>query len=158
MKAIDEIRIELNNEWIPDVYESEVRPLRTRSYPLNAPQRENAPSILNTLLGTELQVGRRRIQCPDIATARFLQVFARLGCREVAVPYDITKIAGLADKLETAWKAAQRSIEQVGKGASPQQKGRIRASVIRAMREEVDKIGAGEMMPLFNKGTKQRGS
>jgi hypothetical protein len=34
--------------------------------------------------------------------------------------------------------------------------GRTRAAVIRQMREEIRKIGAGEMMPLFNKPTRQR--
>jgi hypothetical protein len=31
---------------------------------------------------------------PDLATARYLAIFARVGCQAVAVPYDITKRRG----------------------------------------------------------------
>ncbi len=59
--------------------------------------------IQHTLLGVELKLGRKRLLCPDLATARYLSVFARIGCQDVAVPYDITKISHLADELESSW-------------------------------------------------------
>ena len=34
----------------------------------------------------------------------YLQVFARIGCQEVAIPYDITKISTIADDLESSWQ------------------------------------------------------
>ncbi len=156
MKAVVEIRDELGDGWLPYLYESKVRSIRTRSYSLNVPQRENFPSIMSTLLGIELKVGRRRFQCPDMATARFLYVFARLGCQQVAVPYDITKISGLADEFEGSWMRMIENLDRGTQRSSPQTKGRIRAALLRMAREEVEKIGAGELMPLFNRSTKQR--
>ena len=33
----------------------------------------------------------------------YLSVFARAGCEEVAVPYDITRVSLFADELESSW-------------------------------------------------------
>ncbi|MGQ0541247.1 MAG: hypothetical protein ACT4O9_05260 [Blastocatellia bacterium] len=156
MTVISEIRKELGNLWPPMIYEFKVRPGRTRSMEMDIPARENRPEILRTLLGFELKVGNIRISCPDIAIARYLSFFARIGVCKVAVPYDITKIAGLAGELDAAWETTIAVFERFTKGQSPQQKGRIRAAIIREMRSEIDRIGAGELMPLFNKSTKQR--
>ena len=70
----------------------------------SARARENQAEIQYTLLGIELKVGKRRFACPDLATARYMRVFARIGCREFAVPYDITQISAAADELETSWQ------------------------------------------------------
>src|SRR5688500_20172485 len=75
------------------------------------PARQNEAQILHTLLGIELKVGRRRFECPDLATARYMRVFARLGCRDFAIPYDITTISTLADELETAWQRTMLILE-----------------------------------------------
>ena len=56
------------------------------------------------MLGIELKVANRRLLCPDLATARYLSVFARLGCDVIAVPYDITQISRIADELESGRK------------------------------------------------------
>src|SRR6185295_4571008 len=104
MDVAAEIRAELGDEWLPAIYSSKVRSQRTRSYKLDVPKRENAPQIQYTLLGIELKVARKRFACPDLATARYLRVFARLGCGEFAVPYDISTISGVADELETSWQ------------------------------------------------------
>ena len=101
-KKID-IREELAENWLPDIYAAKVRPQRTRSVHIEVPQRENAAEIQYTLLGIELKVGKRRFACPDLATARYMRVFARIGAIDFAVPYDITKISVVADELETAW-------------------------------------------------------
>jgi hypothetical protein len=99
MSFIDELKAGLGEFWIPGVYRDRVRNMRTRSFSMDIPERANSPEILHTLLGVELKIGKVRIACPDLATARYLQVFARLGVREVAVPYDISKISSLADDL-----------------------------------------------------------
>ncbi|MCV4796433.1 hypothetical protein OFB84_31390, partial [Escherichia coli] len=76
----------------------------TRRFRFTIPNRENRPEILHTLLGIELKVGRRRFSCPDLATARYLRVFARIGCDDIAIPYDISRLSAIADDLETAWQ------------------------------------------------------
>ena len=106
VNVVSAIREKKGEIWLPNVYREKVRSQRTRSYALDIPQRENNPEILYTLLGIELKVGKRRFGCPDLATARYLRVFARLGATEFAVPYDITKISPIADELETAWQTA----------------------------------------------------
>src|SRR5690349_2999275 len=94
---------ETASDSIADIYSQKIRTIRTRSCALEIPERENEVAILHTLLGIELKVGSHRFACPDLPTARYMRVFARLGCREFAIPYDITKISTLADELETSW-------------------------------------------------------
>lgn len=156
MDSISQIRGELANIWIPAIYQTKIRSQRTRSFSLDIAEKENDPSILYTLLGFELKVGNRRFASPDLATARYLLIFARLGCREFAVPYDITALSPAADELETAWQHMLLTIESTMKEFSPQVRGRVRAGLIRQIRTEVVSIGAGELMPLFNKPTRQR--
>src|SRR5690606_18750554 len=114
------------------------------------------PEILHTLLGVELKIGRRRIACPDLSTARYLRVFARLGCRKFAILYDISRIPAAADELESAWHRTMLNFNARTADAAPQTKGRLRAALIREIREELRRIGAGEKMPLFNKPTRRR--
>jgi hypothetical protein len=143
-------------EWIPQIYKEKIRTLRTRAVKLLIPERENRTTILHTLLGTELKVGNRRITCPDLSTARYLQIFAHIGCREVAVPYDITKISRLADELELTWQKTLLRWKAAVRKKSPQVKGKLRANLIKTIRNEIKEIGAGALMPEFNQNTKQR--
>ncbi|HEX3558638.1 MAG TPA: hypothetical protein VHU19_05515, partial [Pyrinomonadaceae bacterium] len=101
---VAEIKERMGDEWPPRIYNERIRAIRTRSHGIPAPTKNAGVEVLHTLLGIELKVGRRRISCPDLATARYLSVFARAGVAEVAVPYDITKISRLADELESAWQ------------------------------------------------------
>jgi hypothetical protein len=156
MQLVPEIRSRLADQWIPQIYEEKVRSGRTRSFDLPTKPRENEPQILHTLLGVELKIGRSRVACPDLATARYLSVFSRIGCPKVAVPYDITLLSGLADELETAWHRMLLVLQEETRTANPQTTGRQRAALIRAVRDEISRIGAGAAMPLFNKPTKQR--
>ena len=151
MSLIGEVRSELGDRWIADVYQDKVRSQRTRSFHLDIPEHENAPEILHTLLGIELKVGRRRFACPDLATARYLRVFARLGVREIAVPYDITRISVIADELETAWQKMLLLLKEQDPGS-----GRARSALVRKLRDEIALIGPGEMMPDFDRPTRQR--
>jgi hypothetical protein len=150
----EETRKGLAQFWLADLYEKRVRSQRTRAFSLDFPERENHPQILHTLLGIELQVGKRRVACPDLATARYLRVFARLGVREVAVPYDITKISVIADELETAWKKLILSFEN--STATLASKRRARYQRVRQLRSEINTVGPGEMMPKFDRETRQR--
>ena len=119
---------------------------------LNVAAKENQTEIFYTLLGVELKVGKQRVSCPDLATARFLQVFARIGCASAAIPYDITKISVLADELEQSWQHSLLLIEQ----KSDENPNRLRAALIKELRREIEEIGAGANLPQFDRQTKQR--
>ena len=146
-----EICATLADDWLPRIYKEKVRSQRTRAYHLDIPVRENRAEIQYTLLGIELKVGRRRFASPDLATARYLRVFARLGCRDFAVPYDISQISGIADVLETAWQRALVLTEATAPGDAAALR-----SIVKSMRAEIAAIGPGDAMPLFDRETKQR--
>ncbi len=156
MDTRTEIKEKLGDEWLPEIYRSKVRTQRTRSHRLEIPERENRAIIQHTLLGVELKVGKRRISCPDLSTARYLEIFAKLGCQEIAIPYDITKISTLADELESSRQKILLFFEEAAKGKIAQAKGRMRSALLREIRTEIDEIGAGSLMPEFKQSTKQR--
>ena len=158
MDNSSDIKEQLAAEWLPSIYEEKVRSQRTRAHRLEIPKKENRAAIQHTLLGIELKVGNNRFSCPDLSTARYLQVFARLGCQEVAVPYDITRISTLADELHSSWHKALLFLEETTKDKTPQVRGKLRAGLIKEMRDEIEKIGAGSLMPEFRQSTKQRQS
>lgn len=83
------------------LFNSSVIQQRSRNYHLPALRARVRPEILHTLLGIEIRLARKRLPCPDLATARYLSIFARIGVWRVALPYDITRVSGLADELET---------------------------------------------------------
>jgi hypothetical protein len=156
MEIAFEIREKLSETWLASIYRDKIRTLRTRAYTLSIPERENVAEIQHTLLGVELKVGNVRLACPDLSTARYLQVFARLGCQEIAIPYDITKISTLADELESSWQQILLHFEEKTVGKLPSTIGRLRSGLVREIRSELDEIGAGEKMPQFKQSTKQR--
>lgn len=143
---VNDIKAELGDDWLPEIYEKRVRSGRTRAYELEIAARENRAEIQYTLLGIELKVGRRRFSCPDLATARYLRIFARIGENKFAIPYDISQISAIADELETGWQRALLLLEKKNGSRTP---------LIRAMRDELTAIGPGEPMPLFDRETKQ---
>ena len=61
------------------------------------------PRINSTLLGYELKIRDKRINCPDMTTALFLKIFALIGVREVKVPHDPTRTAELIPAFENIW-------------------------------------------------------
>ena len=156
MEIAAEIKENLGDEWLPAIYLEKVRTQRTRAHRLEVALRENRAVIQHTLLGIELKVGNKRFACPDLSTARYLQVFARLGCQEVAVLYDISKISTLADELESSWHKSLLLLEEAAKTKTPSVKGRMRSALIKEMRDEIAEIGAGSLMPEFKQSTKQR--
>jgi hypothetical protein len=153
MDLADLISRELGDDWIPNIYRQKIRSGRTRSIHLQISKREWEPVIHHTLLGIELKVGRKRIACPDLATAKYLQTFARFGCSSVAVPYDISLIPKIADELESAWDRTFRLAGEL----SDDPTGRDRRDLVKAIRSEINEIGPGEAMPLFDTETRQRG-
>ena len=81
-----QVKAELKDAWLPHIYRERIRKLRTRSYSFEGLKNKTRVEIQHTLLGVELKTGARRLLCPDLATARYLSVFARAGCEQVAVP------------------------------------------------------------------------
>jgi len=147
----------MGDDWLPTIYHEKIRSGRTRSLSIDIPERENTASIEYTLLGIELQVGKQRFACPDLSTARYMRVFARIGCRDFAIPYDITQISGFADQLETSWQRIDLLIDKVVPAPTARSRSLARSKVIRAIRDQLREIGPGEMMPIFDRETRQRG-
>ena len=146
----------VGSDTLAEIYAEKIRTSRTRSCSLDIPERENEAEILHTLLGIELKVGRQRFACPDLATARYMRVFARLGCRSFAIPYDITKISVIADELETAWQRMLLAVQIGTRAKSAAARKRARTLVIKSVRAQIATIGPGDLMPLFKQSTKQR--
>ena len=140
---------------MPNIYRAVLK-LRTRAFSFPDIQRGATVSIQHTLLGVELKIGRHRILCPDLATARYLQVFSRLDCREVAVPYDITKISRIADELESSWHRMILLVDHLASDRSDRFRARLRALLFANIRKEIIDAGAGRRIPEFKKSTKQR--
>lgn len=143
------------NSWLPRIYRERILKMRTRAYEFPALPKGAAPQIHHTLLGIELKVGRRRMLCPDLATARYLSVFARIGCRAVAIPYDITKISHVADELESSWCRMLLLVDESTRQRPETFRARVRRLLIERLREEIAKAGAGAR-PEFARSTKQR--
>ena len=150
------IQEQLGESWLPRIYRERILKLRTRSYHFESAKPSARVDIQHTLLGVELKVGRRRLLCPDLATARYLSVFARLGCQDVAVPYDITKISHLADELESSWYRMFLLVEQETRAESARFKARLRGLLIAKIRADIEEAGPGTRVPEFRQTTKQR--
>ncbi|MCI0486017.1 MAG: hypothetical protein L0229_05405 [Blastocatellia bacterium] len=151
-----EIKRQLSDSSIEAIYRDRILRERTRQYQLRAPARAARVEILHTLLGIELKIGNRRLLCPDLATARYLSVFARLGCDRVAVPYDITQISMIADDLESAWHRLALLVEHFTAGRSERLRSIVHRRLIADARARIDELGAGAKFPQFDQKTRQR--
>ena len=153
---LDQIRAQLDDAWLPLLYRERVLKTRTRAYQFPKLAANARIEIHHTLLGIELQAGRRRMLCPDLATARYLSVFARIGCRAVAIPYDITQISLMADALESSWYRTWLVADQFTSARNEAFRARVRRQIIAKVREEIETAGAGPRVPQFKQSTKQR--
>jgi hypothetical protein len=151
-----EIENTMGESWLPGIYRDRILRLRTRSYVFPAIAKPSAPQIQHTLLGIELKVGRKRMLCPDLATARYLAVFARAGCAAVAIPYDITKISHLADELESSWHRMLLLADSLAGNRSEAFATRVRRLLIGKVRDAIAVAGAGPRIPEFTQSTRQR--
>ena len=70
--------------------------------------RKSSAKIIHTLLGFEVQASYKRIQCPDLVTARYLRLFSELGCHSIKLPYDPT----LTEQLIPGFEATVDSIKE----------------------------------------------
>lgn len=150
-----QIREQLGDWWLPRIYRDRVLSQRTRSYSFEGILTQSKVSIQHTLLGVELKLGRKRLLCPDLATARYLSVFARAGCNEIAIPYDITKVSQLADALESSWYRMLVLVDAEAQHLSEALRTRVRGLLFAKIRSEIAEAGAGTRMPEFKQMTKQ---
>lgn len=152
----EQVKTELGDAWLPHIYRERIRRIRTRSYNFEGLPRTKRVDIQHTLLGVELKVGSKRMLCPDLATARYLSVFARAGCDDLAVPYDITRISQFADELESAWHRMILLAEHNAAAKSDAFRSRLRKLLVAKIRTEITEAGAGASVPEFKQSTRQR--
>jgi hypothetical protein len=86
-------------EAFAEIYRREVLPVQTRTIRLLG--RKCPARIIHSLLGYEVQASFKRIQCPDMVTARYLKLFSELGCHSIRLPYDPTITARLVPRFES---------------------------------------------------------
>ncbi len=157
-QAAVELLAQLGEQQLAVIYAERIRTQRTRSFTLNSSQKMRVADvgIQHTLLGIELKIGRKRLSCPDWATARYLAVFARLGVNEVAVPYDITQISRLADELESGWFRMLALAEHISQGQSTRWQSKLVKALLSQQRDAIQASGAGPKAPEFIQNTTQR--
>jgi len=155
-QTADEIKATLGVMWLPRIYRERILTTRTRSQHLPDPKGKVEVAIQHTLLGVELKIGRHRVACPDLATARYLAVFARAGCSDVAVVYDISRISSLADELESSWHRMLLLVDHVAGQRGQAFRTRLRNLLVAEARREIEEAGAGTVIPTFNQNTRQR--
>ncbi len=151
-----EIERQMGEARIETIYKKRILSQRTRRYELQAAGKASKVEVLHTLLGIELKIGNRRLLCPDLATARYLAVFARMGCEQVAVPYDITQISRIADEMESSWHRMMLLVDHFTEGRSARLGFSVRRRLIENARVEINRAGAGSKYPQFNQKTSQR--
>ncbi len=151
-----EIERQLGEQALAALYRDLILSGRTRQYELHAPSKPAAVEILHTLLGIELKIAKRRLLCPDLATARYLSVFARLGCDVIAVPYDISQISRIADALESAWHRMMLLVEHLTVDRNDRLRAAVRRRLLEDARQKINQLGAGSKFPQFNQDTRQR--
>lgn len=152
---LEQIELEMGESWLPRVYRERILRMRTRAYRFPSLAPNPAPEIHHTLLGIELKAGRKRMLCPDLATARYLAVFARAGVPAVAVPYDITTVSAVADQLESSWHRMLLLADDLTKNESAAFTTRLRRQLVGKVGDEIVKAGAGQSIPEFKQSTKQ---
>jgi len=93
-----------------DAYRQKVLSQNTRTIRLLG--KKCSAKILNTLLGYEVQAAYKRIQCPDLVTARYLRLFSELGCHSIQLPFDPTLTAQLVPEFEALVDALTKQIRE----------------------------------------------
>jgi len=149
IQIAEEITRLLGEQSIESIYRDKILTGRTRQYEMKPPKKGAEVEIIHTLLGVELKVGNRRLLCPDLATARYLSVFARLGCETIAVPYDITNTSRLADELESSWYRMLLLIESMAEGRSARLRRMVERHLIATTRKSIAEAGSGPKYPAF---------
>ena len=152
---VERIEAEMGPSLLPHIYRERILKMRTRAYKFPALSKDAQPEIHHTLLGIELKVGRKRMLCPDLATARYLAVFARAASKAVAVPYDITTVSAIADEIESSWHRMLLLADEMTKNTNTAFRTRLRRQLVGKVSAEIAQAGAGSPVPEFKQSTKQ---
>ena len=153
---LQQIETQMGGSWLARIYRERILKMRTRAYHFPALSRRSQPEIHHTLLGIELKAGSHRMLCPDLATARYLAVFVRIGAGAVAVPYDITTISAVADQLESSWHRMLLLADELTKDESAALRTRFRRQLIGKVSAEIANAGPGRTVPEFRQSTRQK--
>jgi hypothetical protein len=151
---LEQIKTALGDSWLPSLYVERVLKSPSRRYAFPPLPRNPRVEIHHTLLGIELQAGRSRMLCPDLATARYLSIFLRIGCGAAAIPYDITRVSLTADEFESSWQRTLLISDELTASRSSAFRARVRRQIIAKVREEIDQAGSGPRVPQFKQSTK----
>jgi hypothetical protein len=142
-RIISEVKTRLGANSIGAIYSHQVLADRIRRCQLPPASKNPRVQIMHTLLGIELLVGKKRLICPDLATARYLSVFARLGCQQVAIPYDITRVSHIADQLESAWHQMMLLVDHLTGTESNRLRAAVKRNLIESLQREINALGPG---------------
>jgi len=93
------------------LYREKVLPLKTRTIVLLG--RKSQARIIHTLLGFEVLASYKRIQCPDMDTARYVKLFTDLGCHSIKLPYDPTATAVIVPEFEAAVERMAQRVREL---------------------------------------------
>jgi hypothetical protein len=104
------LRASIHCAGLINIYREQVLSQQTRTIRLLG--RKNPAKIIHTLLGFEVQASYKRIQCPDMVTARYLRLFSELGCHSIKLPYDPTLTEKLIPELEAMIEGIQEEIHR----------------------------------------------
>jgi hypothetical protein len=124
---------------IVQLYTGEVLAGRTRTLRLLG--RKHSARIIHTLLGYEVQSSYKRIQCPDLVTARYLRLFSELGFRSIRLPYDPTVTARVIPELEAAALTLERRVRALFPG-DPKLGGYVLRRVYAILRRRIRALSA----------------
>ena len=69
-----QVRADLNETWLPNIYRRRVRSKATRAYQFEGLGNNARVAIQHTLLGVELKAGRRRLLCRFSTTASYVLI------------------------------------------------------------------------------------
>lgn len=90
------------------IYRDSILTQKTRQVQLLG--RKCTPRLLKTFLGYEVQLNRKRITCPDLTTARYVELFAQIGSKAVRIPYDPTRTAAVLPVLDQAFESLNSAV------------------------------------------------
>ncbi|MEJ2109104.1 MAG: hypothetical protein P8Z37_04160 [Acidobacteriota bacterium] len=93
------------------MYRKEVLSQKTRTVRLLGTK--CSARIIQSLLGFEVQARHKRIQCPDLVTARYLKIFSEIGCHTVRLPYDPTLTERIIPQMESAYQNIEATVKKV---------------------------------------------
>jgi len=94
-----------------EIYRQKVLPQTTRTIRLLG--KKSSAQIIHTLLGYEVRAAYKRIQCPDLVTARYVRLFSELGCHFIKLPYDPTLTAQLIPEFEARVENITKSVHEL---------------------------------------------